>query len=78
MNPAKIFCTGHDDRWQRHGRPDPARFIADCEPIGTACIDLQDLPPQVKLEIRYALQYRADARSRTAAPRLVVPAVRHA
>jgi len=77
MNPAKIFCTGHDDRWQRHGRPDPARFIAECELVGTACIDLQDLPPQLKLEIQYALQCRADARSRTAAPRLVMPAVRH-
>jgi integrase len=77
INPAKIFCTGHDDRWQRHGRPDPARFIAGCELTGTACIDLQDLPPQLKLEIQYALQCRADARSRTAAPRLVMPAVRH-
>ena len=77
INPAKIFCTGHDDRWQRHGRPDPARFIADCELTGTACIDLQDLSPQLKLEIQYALQCRADARSRTAAPRLVMPAVRH-
>ena len=77
-NPAKIFCAGHDDRWQRHGRPDPDRFIADCELVGTGCIDLQDLAPQLKLEIQYALQCRADARSRTAAPRLVMPAVRHA
>ena len=77
INPSEIFCTGHDDRWRRHGRPDPARFIADCELAGTACIDLQDLPLQLKLEIQYALQCRADARSRTAAPRLVMPAVRH-
>jgi len=76
-NPTKIFCVGHDDRWQRHGRPDPDRFIADCELVGTACIDLQDLAPQLKLEIQYALQCRHDARSRTAAPRLVMPAVRH-
>jgi hypothetical protein len=77
VNPTKIFCTGHDDRWQRHGRPDPDRFIADCELVGTASIDLQDLSPQLKLEIQYALQCRHDARSRTAAPRLVMPAVRH-
>ena len=57
--------------------PDPDRFIADCELVGTACIDLQDLSPQLKLEIQYALQCRHDARSRTAAPRLVMPAVRH-
>jgi site-specific recombinase XerD len=77
VNPTKIFCTGHDDRWQRHGRPDPGRFIADCELVGTASIDLQDLSPQLKLEIQYVLQCRHDARSRTAAPRLVMPAVRH-
>jgi site-specific recombinase XerD len=77
-NLAKMFCAGHDDRWQRHGRPDPDRFIADCQLVGTACIDLQDLAPQLKLEIQYALQLRHDARSRTAAPRLVMPAVRHA
>ena len=77
-NPAKMFCAGHEDRWQRHGRPDPGRFIADCQLVGTACIDLQDLAPQLKLEIQYALQLRHDARSRTAAPRLVMPAVRHA
>jgi len=35
-----MFCAGHDDRWQRHGRPDPGRFIADCQLVGTACIDL--------------------------------------
>ena len=77
VNPTKIFCTGHDDRWQRHGRPDPDRFIADCELVGTASIDLQDLSPQLKLEIQYALQCRHDARSRTAAPRLDLHAVRH-
>ena len=77
-NPAKMFCAGHEDRWQRHGRPDPGQFIADCQLVGTACIDLQDLAPQLKLEIQYALQLRHDARSRTAAPRLVMPAVRHA
>ena len=27
----KLFCDGHYSRWVRHGRPDPERFIADCE-----------------------------------------------
>jgi integrase len=76
-NPTKLFCSGHDDRWQRHGRPDPDRFITDCELVGTACVDLHDLAPQLRLEIQYALQGRHDARSRAAAPRLVMPAVRH-
>ncbi|WP_241002957.1 tyrosine-type recombinase/integrase [Streptomyces sp. CB01881] len=75
-SPTKFFCAGHDDRWQRHGRPDPDRFIADCELVGTASIDLRDLAAQLRLEIQYALQCRHDARSRTAAPRLVMPAVR--
>src|SRR3979411_161034 len=57
-DPTKLFCAGHDDRWQRHGRPDPDRFITDCELVGTACIDLQDLTPQLRLEIHYALQWR--------------------
>jgi site-specific recombinase XerD len=77
VNPAKIFCAGHDDRWRRHGRPDPDRFVADCELVGTARIDLRDLAPQLRLEIQYALQRRHDARSRAAAPRLVMQAVRH-
>ena len=77
-NPAKIFCHSHDDRWQRHGRPDPGRFIVDCELAGTAHIDLRDLAPQLRMEFQYALQGRHDARSRTAAPRLVMQAVRQA
>jgi integrase len=76
-NPTKLFCHAHDDRWQRHGQPDPDRFIADCTLVGTASIDLRALTPQLRLEIQYALQCRHDARSRTAAPRLVMPAVRH-
>jgi site-specific recombinase XerD len=77
-NPAKIFCHSHDDRWQRHGRPDPGRFIVDCELAGTARVDLRGLAPQLRMEFQYALQCRHDARSRTAAPRLVMQAVRQA
>ena len=70
--PTKLFCPGHDDRWQRHGRPDLERFIADCELVGTARIDLRALAPQLRLEFQYALQCRHDTRSRTAPPRLVI------
>ena len=49
------------------GRPDLDRFVADCELVGTAHIDLHDLTPQLRLEIQYALQCRHDARARTAA-----------
>ena len=74
--PTKLFCPGHDDRWKRHGQPDLERFIADCELVGTARIDLRSLAPQPRLEIQYALQCRYDARSRIAPPRMVTPAVR--
>jgi hypothetical protein len=37
---------------------------------------MRALPPQPRLEIQYALQCRYDTRSRTAPPRLVIPAVR--
>ena len=77
MNPAKIFCTGPTTDGNATAGPIPPASSPSCELVGTACIDLQDLPPQLKLEIQYALQRRADARSRTAAPRLVMPAVRH-
>jgi len=77
-NPRKLFCKNHDDRWRRSGQPDPDRFIIDCELAGTACIDLRDLAPQVRMEFQYALQCRHDAQARTAAPRLVMQAVRHA
>jgi integrase len=76
-SPTTAFCAGHEDRWQRHGRPDLDRFVADCQLVGNAHIDLHDLDPQLRLEIQYALQCRHDARTRTAAPRLVMPAVRH-
>jgi integrase len=72
----KLFCDGHYARWVRHGRPDPERFIADCELVGTAHIDLRALSAQLRLEFQYALQCRYDARSRVAPPRMVTPAVR--
>lgn len=77
-SPKKIFCKNHDDRWQRTGRPDPDHFIADCELVGTAHIDLRGLPPQLRMEFQYALQCRHDAQARTAPPRLVMQAVRQA
>ena len=77
-NPKKIFCKNHDDRWQRVGRPDPDRFIADRELVGTAHVELRDLPPQLMREFQYALQCRHDARARTMPPRMVMRAVRQA
>ena len=73
--PTKLFCPV--TRPLEAARPpDLDRFIADCELVGTARIDLRSLAPQPRLEIQYALQCRYDTRSRTAPPRLVIPAVR--
>ena len=58
-NPAKIFCRNHQDRWQRQGRPDLARFIVDCSSPARP-IDLRGLGPQLRLEFQYALQCRRD------------------
>jgi len=77
-NPQKIFCKNHDDRWRRAGHPDPDLFITDCELAGTARVDLRGLPAQLRAEFQYALQLRHDARARTAAPRMVMQAVRQA
>jgi hypothetical protein len=77
-NPAKIFCKSHEERWANAGRPDPCRFIADCELTGTAHIDLRDLSPQLRMEFQYALQCRHDTQARTAPPRMVMQAVRQA
>lgn len=76
VNPTKLFCMGHEGRWRYQGQPDPDRFIADCELIGTARIDLRSLDPQLRLEFQYSLQCRRDSRSRTAAPRVVMAVVR--
>ena len=77
-NPAKIFCKSHEERWANAGRPDPGRFIADCELTGTAHIHLRDLSPQLRMEFQYALQCRHDTQARTAPPRMVMQAVRQA
>ena len=63
------FCSTHDLRWKRLGRPgDAGEFAAACENPGTGAsehIDLRCLPVQLRLEIQYVLQCRCqDAAAR--------------
>jgi integrase len=66
------FCSTHEARWNRRGRPDAEEFAASCEDPGSGAehIDLRRLPAQLRLEVQYVLQCRRDE-----AKAKIVPAV---
>ncbi|HEX2810531.1 MAG TPA: hypothetical protein VHN80_30580, partial [Kineosporiaceae bacterium] len=72
------FCCSHDDRWRGRGRPEVEGFIASyADPgPGTEHIDLRCLPTQLRLEIAYALQCRADEQTARVIPARVQAIVR--
>ncbi len=74
------FCQGHGATWKVNGRPEPGGFAArylDAGPVpGHERIFLDSLPPQLKLEIQYALQRRCDEREGKAPPFIVMIMVR--
>jgi len=73
------FCMGHGLRWKESGRPEPGSFAArylDDPVLAHERIFLDRLPPQLKLEIQYALQRRCDERAGKAPPYLVMIMVR--
>ena len=55
-----LFCKAHQTRWRQQGRPDVEAFIERCLLAGRDRIDFCGLPPQLKLELQYAVQCRAD------------------
>jgi len=60
------WCRSHHTRWRQRGRPPTAEFITHCASYGEDRFDFRPLPPQLRLEIGYALQCRVDAnRTRT-------------
>jgi integrase len=65
------FCKGHMTRWRNVGFPELEEFIAGCERYGKVFTDFRGLPPQLKLELQYAVQCRHDARTATAPPRVL-------
>ncbi|MGD0609144.1 MAG: tyrosine-type recombinase/integrase [Streptosporangiaceae bacterium] len=74
------FCLSHGSAWRAAGRPEPGAFAGrypgeDPVPDGDR-IFLDSLPPQLKLEIQYALQRRHDDREGKAPPPVVMSMVR--
>jgi hypothetical protein len=70
------FCQNHGATWKVNGRPEPGGFAArylDDDPVPPhERILLNSLPPQLKLEIQYALQRRCDERAGKAPPYIVM------
>ena len=74
------FCQGHGATWKVSGRPEPggfaARYLYDDPVPGHERIFVESLPPQLRPEIRYALQRRSDERAGKAPPLIVMIMVR--
>lgn len=73
-----VFCKAHETRWRQQGRPDIEEFIARCLVRGKARIDFGGLSAQLKLELQYAVQCRADQATVTLPPHVVAWTIRKA
>jgi len=71
-----LFCKAHETRWRMQGRPDVEQFISRCLLVGRDRIDFSGLPPQLKLELQYAVQCRADQATIALPPPIVNWAIR--
>ena len=71
------WCRSHHTRWRQRGRPPTAEFITHCASYGEDRFDLRPLPPQIRLEIGYALQCRVDANRTRTTPRSIKPLLDH-
>jgi integrase len=79
--PWASWCRSHAATWIRRGRPPAGQFAAGwaariAGPGFERRIRLDGLPPQLKLEVQYALQRRNDERAAKAPPVVVMAAVR--
>jgi integrase len=77
-NGEHVFCKSHTTRWRSAGSPDVDAFITSCLEHGRPVIDFRDLPPQLKLELQYAVQRRHDERTAAAPPKVLRLTVRQA
>jgi hypothetical protein len=77
-NEAHQFCKAHDTRWRQLGSPDPGEFTEHCMLRGRARIDFRGLPAQLRLEMQYAVQCRADRATITLPHQVARWAVRRA
>ncbi|WP_241767551.1 hypothetical protein [Mycobacterium sp. H4Y] len=71
------WCRSHHARWRQRGRPPAAEFIAYCTSYGEDQFDFGPLPPQLRLEIQYAIQCRVDANRTRTTPRSIKPLLDH-
>lgn len=66
------WCPSHNSRWRkwkaRTGQDDLNAFADYCDTLGDARIDFGRLPPQLKLELQYAVQCKVDERRGSARP----------
>ena len=72
------FCKAHETRWHMQGCPDVDEFIARCLLRGKARIDFRGLPAQLKLELQYAVQCRADQATIKLSPAVAAWTIRQA
>ena len=74
------FCHAHGATWKVNGRPEPGGFAGrylDDHPVPVhERIFVDSLPPQLRLEIQYALQRRSGERAGKAPPFIVMIMVR--
>jgi hypothetical protein len=74
------FCHAHNATWRTNGRPDIDAFAARSDPGWIVPADesvrLDQLTPQLRLEIQYTLQQRRDKRAGKLTPTVVARVVR--
>lgn len=73
------FCHAHNQTWKANGRPDVDAFASDFGGFSSTAdetVRLAELPPQLRLEIAYALQCRRDERGSKTFPAVVMQLVR--
>jgi integrase len=70
------FCRSHYQRWRELGQPEVEAFVRRCERYGDECFDFRPLPPQLRLELQYAVQRRHDERRSMTRPETVNRVIR--
>jgi integrase/ferredoxin len=72
------LCHAHNNTWKIRGRPDIDQFVRRFEAASPAdeVIRLDQLGPQLKLEVQYVLQHRHDQREGKLTPAMVTRVAR--
>jgi integrase len=76
---ASPFCRAHANTWKANGRPEVGSFVRGFTEMAVTAdesIRLDDLSPQLRLEIQFALQCRRDDHTTKTMPTVVMQVVR--